>query len=291
MKLFRHWFVPHHTNNYKARFLHASSLAFLAILLLLFQSLVQFFHRTHPEILGIATNITVEDLLRFTNQEREKRGLKPLKLDPLLSKAAREKAEDMFNKDYWAHTAPDGTTPWDFFHQVGYRYLYAGENLAKEFDQSKDVVSAWMASPTHRANILRPDYEDIGFAVVNGELNGQETTLVVQLFGKQQPQLTASRPRQGTVSAPATSAIEMIGGARTLAQSPLIFQKPSVNVFGLAKTISLSLGLVLFAIFIIDGLFLWRRGVVRLSSRNLAHGMLLASLMAAIWFTGIGAIL
>jgi hypothetical protein len=67
---------------------------------------------------------------------------------------------------------------------VNYNYTYAGENLAMNFSEAEDALSAWLASPTHRDNILSQNYEDIGVAVVVGEINGTETTLVVQLFGQ-----------------------------------------------------------------------------------------------------------
>jgi len=90
----------------------------------------------------------------------------------------------MFAKDFWAHIAPDGTTPWKFILDSGYKYLYAGENLAKDFQTSDDVVAAWMASKMgHRENILNTHYNEIGVAVVNGTLGGFQTTLVVQMFG------------------------------------------------------------------------------------------------------------
>ena len=64
----------------------------------------------------------------------------------------------MIAKNYWAHNAPDGASPWSFFKNVGYRYLYAGENLARDFGDSASVVNAWMNSPTHRDNLLSGRY-------------------------------------------------------------------------------------------------------------------------------------
>ena len=68
----------------------------------------------------------------------------------------------MFSKNYWAHFAPDGSTsPWDFIHQSGYNYIFAGENLAKGFTDANSVVAAWMNSPSHRENILSNKYKDV----------------------------------------------------------------------------------------------------------------------------------
>ena len=89
----------------------------------------------------------------------------------------------MLEKQYWDHFGPNGETPWQFIRASSYAYVYAGENLAKGFRTSEGVVEAWMASPTHRANIMSGNYKDIGVAVVEGELLGKQTILVVQMFG------------------------------------------------------------------------------------------------------------
>lgn len=177
-----HFFVPKEHNNFRARALHLHMLAsYLVFFLALgfFINLIQ----AKSNVLGYATDITVEKLFKLTNEERTKEGLTPLTQNSLLAQAAEKKGRDMFARNYWAHYGPDGTTPWSFILSTGYKYEYAGENLAKNFMFSDGVVQAWMDSPTHRENILRPEYREIGFAVVNGMLNGEETTLVVQMFG------------------------------------------------------------------------------------------------------------
>jgi len=137
-------------------------------------------------ILGYATDISVQDVVNQTNDQRASAGLPPLTLNMALSNAAAGKAQDMFNKQYWAHTSPDGVEPWAFISGAGYSYIAAGENLARDFLHTGDMISAWMASPTHKANIINPKYQEIGIAVVNGTLDGIETTLVVQMFGAAQ---------------------------------------------------------------------------------------------------------
>lgn len=154
------------------------------ILILLIVSRISTLKNHDLHILGFATDINTNDLLVQTNTQRQQNGLSALTYNNVLSNAAYQKANDMFDDDYWAHVAPDGKTPWDFIISNGYKYTYAGENLAKDFSKSSSVVSAWMNSPSHRANILNPNYTEVGFAVVNGNLNGEETTLVVQMFGQ-----------------------------------------------------------------------------------------------------------
>ncbi len=130
-----------------------------------------------------ATNMTADRIISLTNEERVKKGLSPVKSNAYLTSAAHAKANDMFNKGYWDHFGPNGESPWDFIKESGYVYVYAGENLGKGFTTAEGVHQAWMASPTHRDNILSSNYQDIGIAIVSGELQGEHLILVVQMFG------------------------------------------------------------------------------------------------------------
>jgi len=89
----------------------------------------------------------------------------------------------MLDKQYWSHDSPDGTEPWKWLGDVDYNYNKAGENLAKNFSTTRGVMTAWLNSLEHRKNVLNPDYEDVGFAVVNGSMNGEPVSLVVALYG------------------------------------------------------------------------------------------------------------
>lgn len=177
-----HFFIPREDNNYHAHSLHTGMLSTY----LLVAMILVFVSRNVPafsNVLGVATDISIPKLMDLTNEERTKLGLPVLKSNPRLALAAEKKALDMFKKDYWSHFAPDGGSPWDFIKQTGYQYEFAGENLAKNFLYSKNVVDAWMNSPTHRENIVKKEYTEVGYAVTNGMLGGEETTLVVQMFG------------------------------------------------------------------------------------------------------------
>lgn len=136
-------------------------------------------------VLGVQADVTSEKLLASTNAERAKYKLPALELDEKLSRAASLKAQDMFKNQYWAHVAPGGATPWDWLELAGYKYDYAGENLAKNFSTAEGVTTAWMGSPAHQANVLGEHFSDVGFAVVEGELEGRPTTLVVALYGNE----------------------------------------------------------------------------------------------------------
>ena len=151
----------------RAPTIHKKALTFYITILLLFYVSLNFFKTAAPGILGFASDIFVEEIVETTNAYRQENGLSELRFDPTLSQAAQQKAEDMFADGYWAHVAPDGTQPWFFITKAGYDYIYAGENLAKDFQESDSVVVAWMESPSHRQNILNEKFKDIGIAVVN----------------------------------------------------------------------------------------------------------------------------
>lgn len=286
-KFLHHYFFPHHSNNFKARLLHSVSIFFYIVLLLFFQTTFGWAKRLQPNVLGYATDITVEKILSLVNREREKTRLSPLALSPVLSTAATAKAEDMFTKNYWAHVSPTGTTPWDFITRTGYTYVYAGENLAKSFDTAEDVVEAWMASSTHRANILKPEYADIGLSIMNGKLQGEETTLVVQEFGTQASRTLA-------ISREEVKENVIPQGEKTVAPNPAIIassHKKSFSLRTVPKNISLFLVEFLLIILFIDSIYMWKTGTTRLSGNSLAHIIFFASLIGAMGATGIGAIL
>lgn len=117
-----------------------------------------------------------------TNNARAADNLGALKVNAELTAAAEAKANDMASKSYFAHTSPDGKLPWYWFEKAGYKYEYAGENLAVNFEDSNDVVKAWLNSPTHRFNIMRREYTEIGVGTASGTYKGHPATFVVQMF-------------------------------------------------------------------------------------------------------------
>lgn len=130
-----------------------------------------------------ASDITVQKDIDLANADRKEKGTGELVENEKLREAAAAKVEDMITDDYFAHNAPDGTTPWHWVEKAGYEYNYAGENLAMDFVSAEKMNQAWLASPTHRANILNEKYKDIGVAVKEGIINGHDTIIVVQMFG------------------------------------------------------------------------------------------------------------
>lgn len=137
-----------------------------------------------------ASDITPQNLETLINSERVTDGLIPLKINDQLDAAANAKSDDMLNRNYFEHYA-FGLTPWNFIIKAGYNYLYAGENLAMDFDTAEGNVNAWMNSPAHKANILNSDYTDMGMGVVKGvytdSSGSHETIMVTNMFGRQKP--------------------------------------------------------------------------------------------------------
>jgi len=147
----------------------------------------------------LASEISSTYLVEQANQDRQAKGLNPLKYNKKLERAALLKAENMFKLQYWAHYGPNKESPWQFILQSGYTYAYAGENLAKGFSDSQSVHDAWMASPTHRANIMDPQFQEVGIAVVKGKLLGADIFLVVQMFGSPTYQVNSGNEKHPEV--------------------------------------------------------------------------------------------
>ncbi len=157
-------------------------------------------------------DITKATLENLVNQTRQSAGLPALVENEKLNQAAMLKAENMVQNQYFNHTSPSGVTPWYWFSQAGYNYKYAGENLAVGFFESEEVYQAWLNSPTHKENIINPNYKEIGTAVLKGFGDGN-AIIVVQLFGTQKT--VAVKPTETVqttpdVSVPATTSSEPI---------------------------------------------------------------------------------
>jgi hypothetical protein len=274
IKTLSHLFTPQPSNNYKAKTLHISSLSIFLIIIMVSQILISFIGKNVPGVLGIASSITAEDLIDLTNQKRQDNGLTQLEINPNLTSAAMQKAADMINKNYWAHTSPEGRTPWAFFKEVDYQYLYAGENLARDFLDPQSVINAWMKSPTHRDNILSSRYQDVGIVVVHDTFQGQPTTLVVQFFGTQ---VGSALPSVGKVIQPTEAVLAEITPAKGVAG--LKDKIPFLNSFQLTKAMSISLTLILLSVIIFDTIIITKKKIVRLSGKGLAHLIFLGILL------------
>ncbi|KXK08561.1 MAG: Cysteine-rich secretory protein family protein [Microgenomates bacterium OLB22] len=192
----------------------------------------------------------------------------------------------------------------------------AGENLAKDFPNSQSAMDGWMNSPAHRLNILRPEYTEVGFAVVNGNLQGSDTTLVVQFFGK-------PAGRTGTSAAVGRATSQAVAAERTSPPMPTFTITPTPPVLignTSPKSGNITLGdsatttnsfswwdgaidylsspsmnflIVLFLgiTLIIDMYVAYRNDLLRLTGKNMAHLMVLIVAVVSYWLFASGTIL
>jgi uncharacterized protein YkwD len=130
--------------------------------------------------------LTREGIITDTNAQRAQNGgLPPLAEDQTLNTVATLRLQDMFAKQYFAHFSPSSSSAQTVAATVGYSYIALGENLALgNFVGDSGVVTAWMNSPGHRANILGQQYDQIGVAVGQGMFQGDNVWIAVQVFGR-----------------------------------------------------------------------------------------------------------
>ena len=202
IQLFKKYFIPHKNNDHQPHLLRLKPILIILSMVILFEAyfLVQTFWVMPGN--NFFTAAMPDAIVGLTNQSRSESGLNSLKINPLLVNAAQLKAEDMAKNSYFDHTSPEGVTPWHWLEQVGYRYSLAGENLAINFIDSQDTVTAWMNSPAHRANILNNNFTEIGIGEAQGLYQGKETVFIVQFFGRTnrsaQEILVAQQPMEQT---------------------------------------------------------------------------------------------
>lgn len=177
-------FIPDERNGYVPHVLRHRVLLAYSVILILLKAVLVVGYAVLPASSVLSSAVTAENVIRLTNVARSAAGLEELRPNALLSVAAERKAEDMVEKQYFAHTSPEGLTPWHWIREAGYDYRSAGENLAVHYFSSEGVHEGWMASPTHRQNILDERYVDIGVGVVQGRYDDYDTIMVVEMFGR-----------------------------------------------------------------------------------------------------------
>lgn len=208
-----HFLLPHKGNGYRPHVFRTTSIAVLIVVALLIEGAYLGATKLVFPNTNFLASVLPSSLIALTNTDRQAQDIGTVIENAKLDEAARLAAEDMAAKGYFAHVAPDGTTPWHWLELAGYQYKYAGQNLAVNFTDSADVETAWMKSPTHRANIVKSEYTEIGIGVANGVYKGKDVTFVVQYFAT--PETGAATPtakvaEKGTASVekPAAPAVE-----------------------------------------------------------------------------------
>lgn len=185
-KLFSEFFIPCHSNGHKPKLLRTRSLTLIVVILALLKvtiALYIFYFTAYQA--KMSENMAVQ-VLELVNRDRVAQNLKPLSMNTVLNSSALNKANNMITDNYFAHYSPDGKKPWDFIDRNSYAYLFVGENLAMNFTSAESAHQALMLSPTHKENIMSDKYADIGLAIVNGEIAGKNTNILVELFAIRQ---------------------------------------------------------------------------------------------------------
>jgi hypothetical protein len=131
---------------------------------------------TSVEIVIAKPSISERAIFELVNKERIKDDIAPLTLNNKLTQAAINKAKNLVENDYFAHSSKEGNTFSSWIKNTGYEYSFIGENLAKDFSDSNSVIKAWFKSPGHKKNILNENFTETGIAIYNN--------VVVQIFGR-----------------------------------------------------------------------------------------------------------
>jgi uncharacterized protein YkwD len=186
-----------------------------------------------------ASDLTADNILNGINQQRSLRDLVTLNTNGMLTWAAQSKADDMQARHYFAHVDPDGHYIWDKIVAAGYTpYLELGENIAIEFYDTDSLISAWMNSPEHRANILNDGFKDQGMGLNFGDTTiGQYHSVIDNTFGALAPVPKVSVPASNAQAVPksvtaapkpvATPKPKTLGTQKTAPASPTMPQTPS----------------------------------------------------------------
>ena len=225
-------FIPCEANQFRPRFIGSKFLAWLILALFVVKIVLISFTVCFPQT-SLFAAINKSTIINLTNQDRQSLGLGTLRENSKLNSAAYFKAKDMLKNDYFSHTSPSGVSPWYWFSNAGYNYNYAGENLAMDFIDSTELYYAWYNSPSHKANLVGPNFEETGIAIMSGEFEGRETTIVVQLFGSKTGSATteSKKPKETKTTETKTTKTPAQKTTDTSTQETIIIEEPSYETY------------------------------------------------------------
>lgn len=278
-----HLFIPKESNNHRAKILHHTNLLLTIIFLLLTSFFIQRLKVGFPSVLGVKADISAQELLVLTNKERQNNGIAPLSFNEQLSEAASKKADDMFEYNYWAHNSPNGKTPWAFIKSSGYKYVYAGENLARGFSTTEGVIKAWMTSSAgHRENMLSSNYQDVGFAVKIGKLNGEETVLIVEELGNLNMAIARNKTAEIATASDTNVSVKNVTS---------MDRQPLINSLSFASNIYVTIILIFIFALLLDMIIIEKKKVMRFVGHNADHILYLMLIMALVGILSKGVII
>lgn len=195
IKVLKKFFVPHAENNYHPHILHTKRAIFYTLVFGVMKSITVLLvillpqeAYLHPDVL----NEQYKTILALTNTTRSDHRITAVAVAPKLDVSAQDKANDMAKYQYFSHSGPDGHTLAYFLDRAGYNYTVAGENLAVGFSDPQALVDAWIKSPKHYANLVDPDFIEVGIGLESGVYRGEPAVYVAQHFGSRvKEELTA----------------------------------------------------------------------------------------------------
>lgn len=188
MPTLKDWFLPHEENAYHPHLLHTQRAVIYGGFFLALKAIVIVVVLLIPAEAFLIPDVLEEEaqaLYGLTNSVRVEEGVSPFTKDARLVSSAQHKAEDMASGAYFSHTSPDGASLATWLQDVGYPYRVAGENLAIGYSDPRALLSAWIHSPSHFANLIDTDFRETGIGVAAGEYEGVPVVYVAQHFGTQ----------------------------------------------------------------------------------------------------------
>jgi uncharacterized protein YkwD len=204
INMIKNLFIPHKGNNYQPQALHPKHLLFHGVAAIVIKTLVLIALLVLPASAWLTPDVMTAEsqkIITLTNNLRAEKGVKPLLESALLDQAAFNKAQDMLVGQYFSHMSPANKNMVYWLNSVAYGYAVAGENLAMGFSSGQNVVTAWTKSKTHYANLIDPDFKEIGVAMTSGNFHDHDTTLVAQYFGTPKVAIQAVKIQPQTASA------------------------------------------------------------------------------------------
>lgn len=193
------YFIPHEGNGYHPHALHPQRLAFHATAAVVIKIITLLILVSFPVEAWLAPedlSAQNQQIIKYTNDIRKESNLNELKVSQRLSQAAYLKAQDMLLKQYFAHISPGNMGLTNWLSMADYPFAIAGENLAMGFTNASDVMLGWRQSPTHYANLVDPDFQEIGVSSVAGNYQDTDTTFIAQFFAKpDQTAIAAARAK------------------------------------------------------------------------------------------------
>lgn len=287
--MMHHHFLPHEHNGeqHRAHLISPTSLFLYFQIFVAVSAGIFLLKLALPNVLGTVT-FSASEIVSFTNAKRAESDLAELVENPKLAAAAHAKARDMFEVDYWAHNSPKGKTPWTFITIQDYKYVFAGENLARDFSDASSVVNAWMNSPSHKSNLLDKNFKEIGVAVESGKLGGREGILVVQMFGATNQPVFAQKSLQTTDYRLQNGPVVSVRGEQTVAEAVAPSFRGQIAA---SRAFSLLLLGSVMVLFVVEIVYSLRREHLRLSTSVVAHVAMLGFVLLAVWYSASGAVI